>query len=552
VRKFRWRVGSSHSGPSAAWAFCVHTAVLCAAAAFLGYVFWLFGAAWLHSDESSSTVMLIAFDEETLGAVRDGRVGAAITGLDAEDRKSWRLLHGRILERLALADPSLVVMDYFFPDAHPKYDEALCRGIGALDAPVIVGVKGFSANGAPAISKQVLSCVHAYGSLLGLGRSYPGNDGMLVQYVQRPTGESIPGLVLAAYAALRHPSDRLRVRQGRDDYAIELIYEGISPLESESRIDTEDLAIYANETTRSGNGMLFRGDQVGYSRVPARVLESRDIQVIPYHVALNADTKQLRAWFSHRPVVIGSVLPGEDEIRFLDGRRVHGCEMVARCLGAMISGAEVHRLPVGALAKRVALWGCLVTWVCVAIARRRAAVRHGASATSRDLSLLLCKAGVVVGCVLAVASTAVVPGYYALELSVGVCALVFVGCLQYVVLSRLSAFHTWHRVLVADGALCDGDLSGARLQHDIGHVPPAHDLYDFPRLWAMFAFVLGEQERVRVFEPAYWDMIANYRVACKKCRDATARRWLNFAFTVRTAVLVLDCIRSAVLDRLRR
>ena len=71
---------------------------------------------------------------------------------------------------------------------------------------------------------------------------------------------------------------------------------------------------------------------------------------------------------------------------------------------------------------------------------------------------------------------------------------------------------------------------------------------DFPRIWLLFSFALTKQARERVFEPACNDMLEQYMLS-RRYRTRLARAWLTFAFTVRTMLMVLDCLRAMAGDR---
>lgn len=71
-----------------------------------------------------------------------------------------------------------------------------------------------------------------------------------------------------------------------------------------------------------------------------------------------------------------------------------------------------------------------------------------------------------------------------------------------------------------------------------------HDrtLKGLPRLWELLPAILPEQVRIRSYEPAHNDMLWWY-ASTRRYRGKWARRWLAFAFTVRTLTTVIDCLR---------
>lgn len=63
-----------------------------------------------------------------------------------------------------------------------------------------------------------------------------------------------------------------------------------------------------------------------------------------------------------------------------------------------------------------------------------------------------------------------------------------------------------------------------------------------PSLWELFSFILPGKVRREAFDPAFNDMLKDY-VRARKFRGKWTLRWLAFAFTVRSLLMVLDCFR---------
>lgn len=73
----------------------------------------------------------------------------------------------------------------------------------------------------------------------------------------------------------------------------------------------------------------------------------------------------------------------------------------------------------------------------------------------------------------------------------------------------------------------------------------------WPRVWNLFAFILPEDIKDRVYEPARAELLRAYGSRLVY-RTKWARRWINFALTVRTLFLVLNCLIVMVPDRAMR
>lgn len=78
-----------------------------------------------------------------------------------------------------------------------------------------------------------------------------------------------------------------------------------------------------------------------------------------------------------------------------------------------------------------------------------------------------------------------------------------------------------------------------------GVASPRAEHRPFPRVWELFAFILNHRTRERVWEPMRHELLADY-IQARRYRTQWARRWIAFAFTVRTLWGVLDCFRVMV------
>jgi hypothetical protein len=65
---------------------------------------------------------------------------------------------------------------------------------------------------------------------------------------------------------------------------------------------------------------------------------------------------------------------------------------------------------------------------------------------------------------------------------------------------------------------------------------------ELPRLWELFSVILPDKVRREAFEPAHQNLLEDY-LLMRKFHGRWARRWLGFAFAVRTLFMVLDCLR---------
>jgi hypothetical protein len=101
-------------------------------------------------------------------------------------------------------------------------------------------------------------------------------------------------------------------------------------------------------------------------------------------------------------------------------------------------------------------------------------------------------------------------------------------------------------IITGPPAMGMGSSGSSFMHYLLGPAPTRRT--GFPRVWELFGFILDKQTRERVFEPHYNDMLAMYLEA-RRFRSKWAGRWLKFSFMVRTAWMVGDCIRVALVER---
>lgn len=70
----------------------------------------------------------------------------------------------------------------------------------------------------------------------------------------------------------------------------------------------------------------------------------------------------------------------------------------------------------------------------------------------------------------------------------------------------------------------------------------------WPKLWNLGSFILPGDVQEKVYEPAKVHLLRDY-VRRLEYSGKWARRWIDFAFIVRTLLLVLDCLRAMMTHR---
>jgi hypothetical protein len=81
--------------------------------------------------------------------------------------------------------------------------------------------------------------------------------------------------------------------------------------------------------------------------------------------------------------------------------------------------------------------------------------------------------------------------------------------------------------------------------------PPARPGADWPRWWRLFSFVLPKGTRDRAFEPHFNELVEDFLEA-RRYRGRCQRCWLAVAFTIRTVLMILDCLRVGFMNHILR
>lgn len=418
-------------------------AVVVAVALVLTLLLWKARAAVAGGpvDAPVDAVRLIAFTPETAQALREGRIGGDIPGLEYGVRKSWRMLHGRLLTRLAAGRPRVVALDYFMPDCQPQYDPAFLDGVRAVGAPVVVGVAQLDLNAEPLLCPAIRDAVRGWGMLHG---QKPG-DGPWAEVavaMQRGFEGPLPSLAVAAFGAYRFPDSDVVVRVDERSLRAELRYRRREAAAGELRWREETDLVALSRVAEppaeplawpfsamklpAGAEITRAGDRVAHMRVwlPA---DAAGVPVIPYERVLEADDAQLRAWFDGRAVVVAEVNGEADRFTLPDGRVVHGSEIQAGAIASMIGGVQSWRLLPPSAAARAFLWAA-IAGLCMAFGPR---LPHRARPWPIEVVAAICVALCAAGFALAALVATRVTGRFGVETGVALSAALSAGSLLF-------------------------------------------------------------------------------------------------------------------------
>ncbi len=305
-----------------------------------------------------------------------------LKGIDPAMPASLRGMHGRLLKRLSVAHPSVVVWDAVLRKPGP-FDADFVDGAAELQkvgVDVVVAAPSWNldANGLPAISPQIASKVRwgCYNAELDRYRPWA-----LELFFARRGLETRGSLALVAYAASKQPGHGLTIdyasRASESDSVGRRLYlsywlpkAGSPELNSDSsKASFVDYSALQTQEVRKDDD-LRPGDAVGVYLVvlpPDPVLKASTVE---YGDVFAASDQQLRAWFEGRAVVFGDQRStSTDWHMYRDGRQIAGSYAQAVGIDAMRSGLAIQ-MPANWVSRPLTILGGLLGALTVALISR--------------------------------------------------------------------------------------------------------------------------------------------------------------------------------------
>jgi CHASE2 domain-containing sensor protein len=268
--------------------------------------------------------------------------------------KSLRRLHGRLMERLALAGVRSVTWDVAF-GATLEFDEDFVAGVEALasrehPADVVVAVRDWPLD--PAAEPRIS--------------------------VQRGTGSPQPSLALRSIAAYRRPGAFVDIDVDRETASLVLRYSKLDsegsrrrrPLSPTDEIELTATDFYVSEPAEGRKP----GDLVGIFVIEVPDDSVLDAAAVDYEWVFDADLTALRGQFAGKAVVIGNFRTDVDRHPHPDGRIIPGPYGQAVGIERLLAGGVIRNEGdrVGGLsAALAAVTGVLIAAVSTGRVRRR-------------------------------------------------------------------------------------------------------------------------------------------------------------------------------------
>lgn len=404
--------------------------IVVSSAVLLTWLLSSFRAHWFAAPMGTADVALIRFTENTLSAIRSGELGRDLRGLDADNPYSLRLLHGQLMQRLAIAHPRLIAWDYFFPRCQDEFDAAFVAAIRSVGAPVLVGAAKFDVNGAPEICPTIAAAVGGVGALASTKPdSVPDFFAVpyaLIRGFERP----VPSLAVVAYAALRQPDATPDLLVGAQYVQIRYVRREARAGEARFLPETDVLPAFQLGGDPVGAG-LTPNDRLVLGAVRNRTLDEARIRRLDYETALTMPIDALVREIGELPVLVGQAIVGKDEHLDNAGRRVFGCEIHALALQSLMLREHPRVLARPEVAVRALLW-CLLATSLGALLAKRAAIR-----VKLRVAVVLGGAAILAGVIGALLAASDLSDRIELELAILLCATAIAGGVTLVFESAL-------------------------------------------------------------------------------------------------------------------
>lgn len=342
------------------------------------------GARKLQPVANADQTVIVGLQNSTKAAIARGEIGAGLPGLlpgkTVDEEMSWRMLHGRLMERLAVARPLVVVFDYYFPECYPQYDAYLLRGIAALRSvgtPVVIGANEFSVDGEPRVCAAIGEQVSGLGAIFSRNPNAITGEFDVTFAVKRGFNPPQPGLALAAYAAARFPDYLPQFEIGPSHGQLQIRYRSRGepkPGESRWRDEADMVPLHAVLTVGVTDAVkwLFTsrgarpGDELAQVRVKADPIDYWRKRTFAYEQVLTASDRDLRSWFGNRAIIVGHMVNGEDQYPLPGGDPVFGCQVHAQALESLLSRRQMTRLDYRDVGVRAVLY-CFLAGILASV-----------------------------------------------------------------------------------------------------------------------------------------------------------------------------------------
>ncbi len=306
-------------------------------------------------------IVIVGVTDNSLRVVPKLAASNSISGV-TRDIRSWRAVHGWLMQRLAAAEPRAVVWDFFFRTPQPG-DTEFVRGVQALQqaaVPVALAAQEYDDNGRPELSPRLfdpLADTVVHGIIKA--RDMVARPGEMVLAVRR--GDQVyPALILATFAAVVHPGYRTVIDWPDSANTLRLVYHPRASGDELPAVDRVGLTtVYTTNHVRSATRGLRAGDVLGCKTFTLERLANWERRTLPYESLLKVSQAELADRLRDKIVLFGDLraaglLSRHDRHRVRYGTEivddVPGCYLMADALSGLFANRYLR--PSGLLPKR--------------------------------------------------------------------------------------------------------------------------------------------------------------------------------------------------------
>lgn len=277
-------------------------------------------------DEPMQYVRMVSLRSD----LRDVSASLGESTYDPAVRASARPLLGRLVERLAVANPRAIGLDYSFAEPS-EYDAVFLKCLKEAEdggIPIITCATKWKVDGGPGVIPE-LATRHRVG-IAGVSEIYGRNFGLITVMIDEIQGDD-PTFVAHVIAAARGIP-----RDGK----VFVDYRGmLQGQKSDSeRVDLGRVALLDGGPT----GETFeRGFSVNVAEVPSdSVMDQADID---FDLVMRMSDDDLRSTFADKVIIVGDARPNRDAIlEVVPGRPVVGYRVNALVAEQALAGRQVR------------------------------------------------------------------------------------------------------------------------------------------------------------------------------------------------------------------
>lgn len=335
-RAERIAIGLALRARTALWSVCIlGTVVAIFAAVFLLNVHWVTTAdayspstqqrlAQAASLRGEIDFCIAGFRDSTEQAVVEYAESNGLPGVTT-DLRTWRGVHATLMNRLAAAQPLMLIWDVFFQSPQAQ-DGEFVRAAQVLDeagVPIVVAVRAYRDDGEPELSRNLMDPL---GDLLHTGMptardmvALPGEYLLAFRREDRIHAS----LIVAAFSALCYPHCQPEIYWPSRSEKLQLRYRKRNEGNYLGTID--DLQVHSRKEVLKENVLEKAGDLVAYAAFPLRSVEHWQERTTPYEKLLRMPSDELRRLVRGRIVMVADTRsPARWQARDLHSVRIGG------------------------------------------------------------------------------------------------------------------------------------------------------------------------------------------------------------------------------------